>query len=433
MIGMLRDWYGARRAEMQLRGREARLQESLTQSYADYANRYVDVDRFVYGLGDQDTSPVGRRIVSLTRARNEARQFVIRDPHARNALNQIVNFTTGQGFAIKFADEQDVKRWEEDAARMRWPKRRREIMRRIVRDGEAFLRRFKDDIRFVEPHLVRTPPGESEGVSKGIIDGVAFEPDDVEDVKGYWVEGDEVPAEEMFHFRDPFRDLNEPRGWPLIYDSKPVIEQYTQWVQTRVILNQLRSAIIAIRKHKGMTPGQVQSFADRVKGGTLTRKSGQSQRWADKWLPGTVIDSTDDVELDFPGAKIKASDAAGDGRSMRLLIAVFFQFPEYWATADASNANFSSTLVAENPGIIAMRSWQSAFGDDIREFFNWWYGKVLEVKTVFPNLVTRDPLKDTQARAIRQEHEALSIETWIELDGLDPKAERERMAQRGEV
>lgn len=436
VLGLMLDWYRARRAEVRLRGQAAELQESLYGSYGTLANRYVDTDALRYGIG-QGYDQQGRRQVSLDKARRESREFVQTNAHARNIMSQIVNFTVGSGFAIKFVEEADRAQWTGDSRQLKWPKRRREIVRRLVRDGEAYLRRFGNgddgDLRFVEPNRIKSPAGRVDSDEEGLRQGVIFDKDDVELITGYWIDGEEVPADRVFRFLDPFSDLCEVRGWPLVYDAIPIIDQYERWVKTRAVLNELRSAIFMMRKHLGHSPAQVQTFVDSVKAGTIARPSGKTQAWADHPLAGTVIDHTEDIEYTFPGAKIQAGDAADDGRMMRLLIACFFSLPEYLVTADAQNANYASTLVAETPGIMAMRSWQGSFGDDVDQFIDWWYGRPVETKLVFPNLVSRDPLKDAQARAIRADNGALSIETWMELDGLDPVTEREKMAQTGET
>jgi len=438
MLGIVRAWYGAKRAELQMRREAASLQESLFNNYNDIANRYVDVDRLMYGFSDglSSTLAPNARLAGLQRARDESREFVRVNAHARNVCTQIVNFTVGAGFAVHFEDAAQAIRWHKDSRALRWPKRRREIVRRLVREGEAYLRRFGNGdgttVRFVQPEHLYTPTGQIDNIKGGLWQGVAFDPEDVETVLGYWINEEYVDAGDVFVFRDPFSDTTAIRGWPMIYDAIPLIEQYQIWVQTRGRLNQLRSAIVAMRKHTNTTPAQLSSFADAVKTGTLTRKSGVAQKYTDKWLPGTVIDATGDIEYEFPAAKIDAGSAADDGRAMRLLIAAFFSMPEYWVTADASNANFSSTLIAENPGIIAMRSWQEFFGDDVQQFVDWWYGSPQATKVKFPNLVMRDELKQTQAQAIRHDHGVISRETWQEQEGIDPEIERERMAQGGE-
>lgn len=437
MIGMVADWYRLKRARLKASLTEARTTEHMFSAYDDMANLYFDHDLYVDGQRHTGSETEGRR-VGRDKARTESREFARSNAHARNIVFQIVNFTVGAGFGISFEDDAKAMQWREDAAALDWWRRRREIMRRIPRDGEAILRRFDQKgngatVRFVEPSRIKNPPGKDKG--DGVIDGVQVAMHDgeldVEDIKGYYIDDKFVDAGEVFAFSDPFSDINDVRGWPLLYDAIPIIDRYERWVNVRAVLNEARASIIMFRKHKRATPAQLQTFADNVKAGTFERQDQVSQRYALKPLPGTVFDHTDDIEYEFKSPQVDARDAAEDGRCMRLLIAAFFSMPEYWVTADASNANLASTLVAENPGIQAMISWQDFMGSQFAQFINWWFGEPLETRFVFPNLVLRQPHQEVQALAIEHDHGIISRETWQERRRYDPAAERTRMAAEG--
>jgi len=440
MIGILADWWKTKRARQRAALAEAEVAEHMFGAYDDLANLYFDRD--MLAAGQRRTGPeAARKRVGLGKAREESRDFARNNAHARNIVVQTVNFTVGGGFGISFEDEAIAKQWKEDAAALKWWQRRREIMRRIPRDGESILRRFgsrKDrqngvDLRFVEPGRIKTPDGKDK--SNGVIDGVKVAVSDgkldTETVEGYYIDGEFVDAAEVFAFRDPFCDSNEVRGWPLLYDAIPIIDRYERWVNVRAILNEARASITLFRKHKRTTPAQLQKFADDVKAGTFTRPDQQSQRYALKPMPGTTFDHTDDVEYEYKSPNVDARDVRWDGRAMRLLIAAFFSMPEYWVTADASNANLASTRVAENPGIQAMISWQDFMGAQFGEFLNWWFGKPVEARFVFPNLVLRQAKDEVQALSVEHDHGIISRQTWQERRRYDPAAERERIAAEG--
>lgn len=440
MIGILADWWKTKRARQRAALREAEVSEHMFSAYDDLANLYFDRD--MLAAGQRRTGPeAARKRVSLDLARAESRDFARNNAHARNIVFQTVNFTVGAGFGISFEDDAVAKQWHEDARALNWWRRRREIVRRIPRDGETILRRFgtrKDrqngvDLRFVEPGRIKTPTGKDE--TDGVIDGVKVAVRDskldVEAVEGYYIDDELVDAAEVFTFRDPFCDANDVRGWPLLYDAIPIIDRYERWVNVRAILNEARASITLFRKHKRATPAQLQTFADGVKAGSFTRLDQQSQRYAQKPMPGTVFDHTDDIEYEFKSPNVDARDVRWDGRAMRLLIAAFFSMPEYWVTADASNANLASTLVAENPGIQAMLSWQDFMAAQFTEFLNWWFGEPVEVRFVFPNLVLRQPYQEVQALAIEHDHGIISRQTWQERRRYDPVAEQERIAVEG--
>ena len=87
----------------------------------------------------------------------------------------------------------------------RWQLRQQEIVRRIDRDGEAFLRFFVDHdgmtrVRFIEPDEVVTPAEFASDPSASF--GIRTEADDVETVLGYWVDSEFVDAHEVQHLAE---------------------------------------------------------------------------------------------------------------------------------------------------------------------------------------------------------------------------------------
>ena len=79
----------------------------------------------------------------------------------------------------------------------RWQRRQQEIVRRMDRDGEAFLRFFVDRdgltrVRFVEPDQVATPPSCAGDPSASF--GIQTEPTTSKRVLGYYIDGELVDA-----------------------------------------------------------------------------------------------------------------------------------------------------------------------------------------------------------------------------------------------
>jgi capsid protein len=106
---------------------------------------------------------------------------------------------------------------DEFAEQNRWQQRQQEIVRRKDRDGECFLRYFdaRDGsvrIRFVEPEQVSTPPAEAGNPAASF--GIVTDAQDVETVRGYYVDGRWIDAAEIQH-RKANVDANVKRGIPL--------------------------------------------------------------------------------------------------------------------------------------------------------------------------------------------------------------------------
>ena len=434
MFKLLREAYQASVAACAAAKARRRLEEIAYQQLTWPGNRYVDDEggvvfdpRKLRQRTDLMSAPI--TLDMLNRARSRARVLARTNPFARNFVTQVVNHVVGRGFAVKFEDEALSDQWKAQAKAIRWKRRRREIVRRIARDGECFIRRFGSHIRFVEPDLVAPLSAYSD-----MPLGIRTQKDDVETVLAYGINGEEVDAREVFHFVGPDTDINDLRGWPIIYDAEPLFTDYANFIGDRALLNRFRSTVLMFKEYKGLGPAQIRQVRDAVKSGTLTRADGSSAPFITFGNRGRIIEHPDTEKYEFKSPNVGGSDAEVDGRTMRLLLAVFFSFPEYVMTSDASNANFASTAVAESPGVKALEAWQECYADQLSEFIPWVMDEPdAEPEFTFPSLVVRDEAQITQARAVRFNNGVLSSQTWMEMDGLDPRREMQRIANSEEV
>lgn len=432
-MGIVREWFDTKTAELRARRELAASDAKVTESLAQ--NLYVDLDNLMTDGATADlTIPIRD---SLATQRAKSRRLIETDAHARNIVSLIGNFTIGSGFAVKFADAPNRDAWRVDANRLRWKRRMREWMRRIVRDGEVFMRRFGNELRFVEPGFIKNPRDDRAG--EGLItEGVEVDPDDFERPLAYWIstsnaaDSERIDVSEVFHSKQPMSDLAEPRGRPPLYDAIADIQNYGEWLRYRRLLNKARTHLAFIRKHKGSTPAQIKSFADSIKSGTIKRGIERGSDRLKYLTPGVGVDIDDNVDIQFPKSQLDSRDAAADGRSLRLLISCWVGFAEYMVTCDASNANFSSTMIAETPAIKAMQFWQEFVADEMRSFFGWWFGDGdIQVDFTWPMMVGRDIEKETKSNSTMFEAAVLSRETWQERAGLEPEIENERLAAAG--
>lgn len=403
-----------------------RTRSRLTENFNNYANQYIDTE--LLELEKYFSSDPTNRIESLENARKISVELTTTNPHAKNILNHIINYTVGSGFAVTFKASALDKRWKKIKKQIRWYRRSREIVRRIMRHGEAIIRKFNDgEIRFVEPSDL-TLDDENNNICKGIETNGR----DYETIVAYHINvGDEVQrvdASEIFHFFDPESDLTSLRGWPIFADASNIIRSYQSWVNNRALLNRFRSTILMIRKHKMSTVANIRTFQDRIKSGTITDpKDGAEQKYK-YFNPGQVLDANDNINYEFISPNIGSQDVVEDGRALRLLIACFFSFPEFMVTADASNSNFASTAVAEAPGIKALLSWQDYFKAMLEEFIFWLDEHFDEEPTIrFPSPTVKKESEQANARSIRFQNRTLSRRTWIEMEGLDADDELERV------
>lgn len=149
---------------------------------------------------------------------------------------------------------------------------------------------------------------------------------------------------------------------------------------------------------------------------------------AEALTPGRVITHNQNVEYDFKSPNVGAGEADIDGRRMLLNGATYFQLAEYVYSADASNANFASTQVAQSPFVMAMKTMQCIFYEDFARLIAWVNPDWNDVMFVGPELVYRDPDKRTESNEKLWQSRIMSTQTWQEKEGLDPKVEAERLA-----
>lgn len=419
MFGLIADWYRAKRREFQLASDQSRLLEGYL---SNLSRPYVDTELEFLGATGSLSPTIPRH---FTEARTVSRNLYKTNPFARNVVTQIVNHVVGRGFKLKFDDEIADDAWRVVARNIRWPRRRREIVRRTLVDGSCLLRRFEGSrVRFVE--LEELKDAQYEG--KRYPHGVVYDPEDIETILAYNIGGEIVDAKDVFHFKILDSDFNDIFGWPPLAFCKQYFEDYYNFVKDRGILNRYRSSILMMKKYKNATKSVIDAAQAAARSGTFTKYDGKQASYMLSGNGPRVVEHGDDIEYEFKAPNVGGQDASEDGRAMRLLIAVFFSFAEYITTSDASNANFASTAVSESPSVKTMESYQSIFGEDVCDFVRWLLDREdLSLECTYPSIVVRDELQLSQSRQIQHDAGVLSTATWQELEGLDPDTENERI------
>ncbi len=188
--------------------RLTRLLESLVdpgdERYVDPMEPFRDADGG-WMLAGNDRNAVGMipgfNERFLTELRTHCRALAATNEFAINAHENRVNYVVGQGhrYRVVAFDGQDTalsgkvrELIDSFLVRNQWHRRQQEIVRRRDRDGEVFLRMFRDrfgevSIRFIEPDQVSAPEDYADDPAMSF--GIHTEPDDVESVLGYWVDG----------------------------------------------------------------------------------------------------------------------------------------------------------------------------------------------------------------------------------------------------
>lgn len=392
---------------------------------------------------------------SLRELRGQCRRLAASNEFAINGHENRVSYVVGPGHSYRAtvckgmeapADNALAvqKVIDEFVRRNRWHIRQQEIVRRVDRDGEAFLRFFADrdgatHVRFIEPDQVQTP-GEFAGDPAASF-GIRTEPDDVEAVLGYYVDGEFVDAGQVQHRRANV-DFNVKRGLPLYTPVRKNLRRAEKLLRNMSVVAEIQSAIALIRKHRGTSRSGVEQFV--AAGSTGVSDSGNSAgraRYHSQYGPGTILDAPAGLEYDFPARGLDASSFVHVLRAELRAIAARLVMPEFMFTSDASNANFASTLVAEGPAMKMFERLQANMIEHDREVI--WRvihnamaaGRLpleceseIEVQIIPPSLHVRDQLKQAQVDRIAFADGILSPQTWSQHLGLDYDQEQKNFA-----
>ncbi len=209
----------------------------------------------------------------LAEIRDQCRALAAGNEFAINGHENRISYVVGSGHAYRVTAKgppdtaaslvHEVQSLLDEFVRAnQWHKRQQEIMRRRDRDGEVFLRLFvapdgMTRVRFVEPSQVATPQRLAGDPSASF--GVQTDAEDVETVRGYYVDGKLVDAILIQH-RKANVDANVKRGLPLFYPVRKNLRRAEKLLRNMSVVAGIQSAIAIIRKHGAGTRSTVQQF-----------------------------------------------------------------------------------------------------------------------------------------------------------------------------
>ena len=142
------------------------------------------------------------------------------------------------------------------------------------------------------------------------------------------------------------------------------------------------------------------------------------------------------TEYDFPATGINAAKYVIVVQAELRAVVSRLVMPEFMLTSDASNANYSSTLVAEGPAVKMIERLQAAQVEEDIEVMDRVLDLAVEsgeisqenrdlmaIDVTVPTVATRDRLQETQADGILVDKKAMSVETLMIRNDLDPEHE----------
>ena len=266
--------------------------------------------------------------------RQQAIKFFYRNPHCRNIVRIIVKYVVGRGFAIiPESPVPEVAEWWKRFWKInKMELRKREIVRRVIRDGEAFIRFFYDKgnivIRFMNPDLFVEPEDPKKKPVGNASHGIETSKKDIEEVIAYWYLGERVPAEEIYHIK-ALVDSDVKRGRSYLEVIMPYVQMYSRWVKDRMKLNMVRSIVGLVRKVVG-NPTQA---ANLIKAQATDRLKAPDKSSYAKMPEGVSVFTTNKgVDYDLKSPNLQAADVHHDGRAILLAIAAGVGMPEFMVT-----------------------------------------------------------------------------------------------------
>jgi len=322
----------------------------------------------------------------LDTLREQARKLYYKDPGARGLIESMQRFILGQNAGVMAADEQAQAYWDAWCEQNNFDMRSKELVRRLFRDGEFFLRFFatKEEItfefgdednretkkgsyqtvRFIDPEEIKDKNNEHSY-------GIETDPDDVEKVLKYHrvfykddvEKSDTIDADGIIHGKI-LCDSNEKRGKSFFIGLAKYLKDYSLWLDDRIRLNRIRNFFHLVAKPQGNLS------VEGLKAKFMDESSTPSGETPSKKMPkpGTVL-ATKGVDWEFKNLNINASDTKDDGRNIERMICKGTGLVEGVVTGDYSNQNYASALIAESPMVRTIEDWQDIVGNYIKEIF----------------------------------------------------------------
>lgn len=432
--------------------------DALWDLFVDPREAYRDDDGTWWNAVTSGNANVARSVPfsspeQLADIRQQSRQLAATNEFAINGIENRTSYLVGSGHVYRASVRKGVEASSELEREVqavldeflhlnRWQARQQEIVRRLDRDGEVFLRYFADRdgmtrVRFCEPEQIQTPRELANHPPASF--GILTEADDVETVLGYFVDGEPIDAREIQH-RKANVDVNVKRGLPLFYPVSKNLRRIEKLLRNMSVVAEIQSAIALIRKHGGVSRGGVEQFVADHSAAVGSDSQGRT-RYLAQYAPGTILDAPAGLEYDFPASGIDASSFVTVLQAELRAVAARLVMPEFMFTSDASNANYASTLVAEGPAVKMFERLQATLASEDCDVI--WRvidnavragrlpretRKLVDIQITPPSLHVRDQLTACRVEQVAYEKGLLSPQTWSLRLGLDYDQEQKNIS-----
>jgi hypothetical protein len=448
----------ARRQGVLLLGQLDRMQEAMGawDNWVSPREPYYDdpTGEIWHGTGGADPDDVSSGFQSeeeLALARRATRVLAMENGYAQSGHKNRRNYVVGTGHKYRATSKDPDKPADElvsevqtvidaFADRNDWYTRQGENQWRLDRDGEVFLRFFvtRDGliVRTIEPGQIFQSHGEETDTF-----GIKTDPSDVEDVKGYWVDEEFVPASVIQH-RKANVDKNVKRGCPTFWPVRHDLDRAYKLLRNMTVVTTTQASIAMIRKIGNVSKDALGSFiSGKVDHESISRISGKTEQYEDFTRPGRILTQRGGMEYEFPIVGVNASEMVGVLDAELRCIASCLVMPEWMFAANARNNNMASSIVAGSPAYRNFESLQHEMMEDDEKIL--WLElqlavrqsrisatieqirEAVEIHCTPPTIENLDPESRTKKNQILKLEGILSPQTWSEMEGLDYDTEQQ--------
>lgn len=445
------------------------------RGFDDDASPFVP-DSKIYDRTDGRFLPVYETEQDLANIRGSARNLVKLTGVRTGALDALANYVLGNGFTFKAASPDGTKTDES-----------------LLKTVQAFIDELLDYNSFTgdldrEIHQRSREDGEAavilEQRESGRIKLRLIEPDQITQPHNArpiedWLDvADRFPSCWKFGVHTPEGRTDEPLGFHVVYDGAGRDWDYIhaarmQFIKRNTTRNAKRGvsdffevvtdltreaklcrsmvtgaalqAAVAwvLKPPTGSTNAQVQALANTSANSLYdyqrrTAGGGSVTQYVKQYQDGTILHTAPGQEYaDLPGHERNAGFEIVGQYALRR-IGIRWCFPEYMISGDASNANYSSTMVAESPFVKAREADQAFYrrhflelvwkamrlaydAGRFKSFGLEWHDleRSVDVTCEAPEVATRDTLKLTQTQETQIRMGILSVRTAASQSGLD--------------
>lgn len=406
-----------------------------------------------------------RTLQELNRVRHVSQYLYERNCNAQGGINGMGRYVIGGGSA------QEVQSTDPDSeppARLAkavtalldefkkvcaWKTVEREIYRRYLTDGEAFIQLTPmadglTALKFVEADQIVPPQNQSmEGPwSWGILvdmdrPGIPLK----YNVRDYTTSTErQVDACFIFHLKRG-TNLNQKRGRPALTPALDELDGGNKLRHASREGEKVRASIAYIRQHALAPVGAIQGLQNNASTGSyqVQTPNGSREVTYQKVEPGSVQDIPQGLEYKPPPPSPNADASAQSVRLSLEAVSAALEAPYWLVSGDSSASSYASSLTAESPFIKLVEGEQDVVGeyvDDVltavveiaaeqeRDNIPMDVMERIDLHVSFTSPVVRNKLEETQRNEILRNARIKSPQTIAAEDGLDFDKEQANFA-----